>query len=142
MTTLRFLILLIFGILISIHDIRTRKIPNASLGIFAIASLAIYLRAPGQILSALLSATIVAILLLPVLFFRRDSESGIGGGDIKLIIVLTLLLGKGGALIAALIVALFVAGFQIGLLSLIRRRFTRTLAFAPALFLGALLAVN
>lgn len=142
MTTLRFLILLIFGILISIHDIRTRKIPNASLGIFAIASLAIYLRAPGQILSALLSATIVAILLLPVLFFRRDSESGIGGGDIKLIIVLTLLLGKGGALIAALIVALFVAGFQIGLLSLIRRRFTRTLAFAPALFLGALLAIN
>lgn len=142
MTTLRFLILLIFGILISIHDIRTRKIPNASLGIFAIASLAIYLRAPGQILSALLSATIVAILLLPVLFFRRDSESGIGGGDIKLIIVLTLLLGKGGALIAALIVALFVAGFQIGLLSLIRRRFARTLAFAPALFLGALLAIN
>ena len=142
MTTLRFLILLIFGILISIHDIRTRKIPNASLGIFAIASLAIYLRAPGQILSALLSATIVAILLLPVLFFRRDSESGIGGGDIKLIIVLTLLLGKGGALIAALIVALFVAGFQIGLLSLIRRRFTRTLAFAPALFIGALLAIN
>ena len=142
MTTLRFLILLIFGILISIHDIRTRKIPNASLGIFAIASLAIYLRAPGQILSALLSATIVAILLLPILFFRRDSESGIGGGDIKLIIVLTLLLGKGGALIAALIVALFVAGFQIGLLSLIRRRFARTLAFAPALFLGALLAIN
>ncbi len=142
MTTLRFLILLIFGILISIHDIRTRKIPNASLGIFAIASLAIYLRAPGQILSALLSAAIVAILLLPILFFRRDSESGIGGGDIKLIIVLTLLLGKGGALIAALIVALFVAGFQIGLLSLIRRRFARTLAFAPALFLGALLAIN
>lgn len=142
MTTLRFLILLIFGILISIHDIRTRKIPNASLGIFAIASLAIYLRAPGQILSALLSAAIVAILLLPILFFRRDSESGIGGGDIKLIIVLTLLLGKGGALIAALIVALFVAGFQMGLLSLIRRRFARTLAFAPALFLGALLAIN
>ena len=142
MTTLRFLILLIFGILISIHDIRTRKIPNASLGIFAIASLAIYLRAPGQILSALLSAAIVAILLLPILFFRRDSESGIGGGDIKLIIVLALLLGKGGALIAALIVALFVAGFQIGLLSLIRRRFARTLAFAPALFLGALLAIN
>jgi leader peptidase (prepilin peptidase)/N-methyltransferase len=142
MTTLRFLILLIFGILISIHDIRTRKIPNASLGIFAIASLAIYLRAPGQILSALLSVAIVAILLLPILFFRRDSESGIGGGDIKLIIVLALLLGKGGALIAALIVALFVAGFQIGLLSLIRRRFTRTLAFAPALFLGALLAIN
>ena len=142
MTTLRFLILLIFGILISIHDIRTRKIPNASLGIFAIASLAIYLRAPSQILSALLSAAIVAILLLPILFFRRDSESGIGGGDIKLIIVLTLLLGKGGALIAALIVALFVAGFQIGLLSLIRRRFARTLAFAPALFLGALLAIN
>ena len=142
MTTLRFLILLIFGILISIHDIRTRKIPNSSLGIFAIASLAIYLRAPGQILSALLSAAIVAILLLPILFFRRDSESGIGGGDIKLIIVLALLLGKGGALIAALIVALFVAGFQIGLLSLIRRRFARTLAFAPALFLGALLAIN
>ena len=87
---------------------------------------------------ALLTFGICALLLFPFSLIRG---AGLGAGDIKLIVLLALILGRVPHIIAALILASIVGFLQIAVSVLIRRRSLQSIAFAPALILGALLSI-
>ena len=80
-----------------------------------------------------------SLIFALILLLRRD---GMGGGDMKLIVVLALLLGNAGRALSAVILAGMIALVQIGALSLKNRRGIQSIAFAPALFIGALLSLG
>jgi leader peptidase (prepilin peptidase)/N-methyltransferase len=85
------------------------------------------------------TASFFALIFGFTLLLRRK---GMGGGDMKLIVILALLLGNPGRTLSAVILAGFIALVQIGALSLKNRRRIRSIAFAPALFIGALLSMG
>ena len=139
MTISRFTLLFVFGLVISFIDVRTRTIPNRLNGLFLILSLAIYGVHLHELPGALVTATFSALIFAFIMLLRRG---GMGGGDMKLIVVLALLLGNPGRTLSAVILAGVIALMQIGFLSLKSRRRIRSIAFAPALFIGALLSVG
>lgn len=87
---------------------------------------------------ALLTCAICAILLFPLSLIRG---AGLGAGDIKLIVLLALIIGRIPHIIVALILASVVGLLQIAVTALVRRRSPQSIAFAPALILGALLSI-
>jgi len=139
MTISRFTLLFLFGIVLSYIDVRTRTIPNRLNLLFLILSLAIYGLHLHELPGALVTASFFALIFTFTLLLRRK---GMGGGDMKLIVILALLLGNPGRILSAVILAGFIAVVQIGVLSLKNRRRIRSIAFAPALFIGALLSVG
>jgi prepilin signal peptidase PulO-like enzyme (type II secretory pathway) len=139
MTISRFILLFFFGIVISYIDVRTRTIPNRLNLLFLILSLAIYGLHRHELPGALVTASFFALIFGFTLLLRRK---GMGGGDMKLIVVLALLLGTAGRALSAVILAGTIALVQIGALSLKNRRRSQSIAFAPALFIGALLSLG
>jgi len=139
MTNSRFILLLLFGAVMSFIDIRTRTIPNRLNAAFFTLSLAIYGFHPRELPGALVTTAFFSLIFALILLLRRD---GMGGGDMKLIVVLALLLGNAGRALSAVILAGMIALVQIGALSLKNRRGIQSIAFAPALFIGALLSLG
>ena len=106
--TIRIIILLVLLIIISVTDIRTRKIPNYLIIITAAASL-LRLFEPEEVsllqyLSGLIPS--IAILLLSIFLKHFSHKRLLGGGDIKLIAALSLHLGFTDTLITVLIASI------------------------------------
>ena len=139
MNLARYLLVALFGLPISFTDIRTRRIPNRLLLLMGVGGLLSYLLAPEQIVAALICTLIFASLLFPISLLRG---AGLGAGDIKLIVVLALIVGRGAHILAALILASLLGLIQIFVTALVQRKFPRGIPFAPALIAGALLAIQ
>ncbi|HSD25487.1 MAG TPA: A24 family peptidase [Solirubrobacterales bacterium] len=124
---------------ITVSDLRTRTVPDGPL----LAGLALALGtgaigAPGELPERLAAGAGAAGFLLAAALIRPD---GMGLGDVKLAGVLGAYLGV--AVFPAMLVA-FAAGSLVGLALIARHGWsarTRTIAFAPCLALGALVAM-
>ncbi len=138
MTSLRLLVLFLVGPAVVVMDIRHRRIPNRLLFLLTIATLAIYIAWPRELMSASLAGLVCALVLLPLFL---SGWIGIGAGDIKLMIILALLLGNGGRVLTAFTLASLLACGQLLYTRISRGSFHRTIAFAPALVIGSLLCV-
>lgn len=116
------------------HDLRYHRIPNWALTVPAVLMGGwIWAYGHGPFMQsawdAVLGATLAAGLLLPAYLGGK-----LGGGDVKLAILIGLLLGPVATAAALLLAALIIGALAIG------QRRQRTLAAAPAL-LGGLMAV-
>ena len=84
----------------------------------------------------------LALILLPLyLLSVRKKGLGMGGGDVKLIVVLALVLGRGDRALGALLLASLIGLIQIIALSIKNRHFLTQIPFGPALIVGSLLAL-
>jgi leader peptidase (prepilin peptidase)/N-methyltransferase len=135
MNILRFSILLTLGLWAAWIDIKSRRIPNPILLAIFCISLFAYAFHPKLLIPALLSAIIFSFFLLPIALFRSRS---LGAGDVKFIIVLAFLLGRGALVASGLLIASLVGALQILILYVSRRRWPKSIPFAPALLIGAL----
>ena len=124
---------------VSVSDLRTRLVPDEPLVLgLALALILSALSAPAELPERLAAGAGAAGFLLAAALIRPD---GMGLGDVKLAGVLGVYLGAD--VIEAMIVA-FAAGSVVGLAIFIRHGWgarSRTIAFAPCLALGALVAV-
>jgi prepilin peptidase CpaA len=122
----------------AVVDIRTRRVPNALTAATAIAGVAA--AATGVGVTSLTGCVVGGIvgfgLLMPGYIW-----GGTGGGDVKLLAALGTLLGPNRIIVA--FVATAISGGLIALaLALLRRRFrNETFAYAPAIAVGALVAL-
>jgi Flp pilus assembly protein protease CpaA len=134
----RALVLGSFGIILAWSDLRSRRIPNQGIALFTIASAAVYILKPSEFLVAAVCAILFAILLFPISLLRHK---GLGGGDIKLIIALALLLGRGSHILSMLILASLFGLLHLTIEGIRRRSIPRSIAFAPALIGAAFLSL-
>jgi leader peptidase (prepilin peptidase) / N-methyltransferase len=124
---------------VSVSDLRTRLVPDEPLVLgLALALILSALSAPAELPERLVAGAWAAGFLLAAALIRPD---GMGLGDVKLAGVLGVYLGAD--VIEAMIVA-FAVGSVVGLAIFVRHGWgarSRTIAFAPCLALGALVAV-
>ena len=124
---------------VSVSDLRTRLVPDEPLVVgLALALILSALSAPAELPERLAAGAGAAGFLLAAALIRPD---GMGLGDVKLAGVLGVYLGAD--VIEAMIVA-FAVGSVVGLAIFVRHGWgarSRTIAFAPCLALGALVAV-
>ena len=123
---------LLFAIPISIADISSRKIPNIYLQLYAyaVAVLVVFRGVPDLIF---ILVVLVTLLLM--------SAIGVGMGDCKLLglIVLMLQLSRFQEFELFLLTIFMVALIQILLIRLYSKAIPRTIAMAPAIFIGTTL---
>ena len=124
---------------VTVSDVRTRLVPDGPLVVSLVLALGICgVLAPAELPERLAAGAGAAGFLLAAALVRPD---GMGLGDVKLAGVLGVYLGV--HVIGAMIVA-FAAGSAVGL-GLIARHgwaaYGRTIAFAPCLTFGALVAI-
>ena len=122
----------------AVIDIRTRRVPNALTGATVAAGVAIATAGIGTtgIVAAIAGGLVGLALLLPGYIW-----GGTGGGDVKLLAALGTLLGPD-----RIIVAFFATAISGGLIALatalLRRRFrNEAFAYAPAIAVGAIVAL-
>jgi len=131
-------LLVMLGV-VTVSDLRTRLVPDGPLVIGLVLALGICgVLAPAELPERLAAGAGAAGFLLAAALIRPD---GMGFGDVKLAGVLGVYLGV--AVIGAMIVA-FAVGCAIGLALIARHGWAargRTIAFAPCLTLGALVAL-
>ncbi len=139
MNLARYILVALFGLPISVIDLRSRRIPNRLLILMSVGGVLVYFSAPRHLLAALICTSFCALLLFPISLLRG---AGLGAGDIKLIAALALILGRGAHILAALILACIFGLIQIVVQALWRRKVPRSIAFAPALIAGALIAIQ
>jgi leader peptidase (prepilin peptidase)/N-methyltransferase len=124
---------------VTVSDLRTRLVPDGPLLLGLVLALALCaLSAPGQLQERIGAGAGAAGFLLAAAVIRPD---GMGLGDVKLAGVLGVYLGS--AVIEAMVVA-FAAGSLAGLALIARHGWaarSRTIAFAPCLALGAVVAM-
>ena len=123
---------LLFALPISIADISSRKIPNIYLQLYAyaVAVLVVFRGVPDLIF---ILVVLVTLLLM--------SAIGVGMGDCKLLglIVLMLQLSRFQEFELFLLTIFMVALIQILLIRLYSKAIPRTIAMAPAIFIGTTL---
>jgi Flp pilus assembly protein protease CpaA len=123
---------LLFALPISIADISSRKIPNIYLQIYAyaVAVLVVVRGLPGAIFMLVVLTTLSLM-----------SAVGVGMGDCKLLglIVLMLQLSKFQEFELLLLAIFMIALIQIVLIWLYSKVIPRTIAMAPAIFIGTTL---
>ena len=123
---------LLFALPISIADISSRKIPNIYLQIYAyaVAVLVVVRGLPGAIFMLVVLTTLSLM-----------SAIGVGVGDCKLLglIVLMLQLSKFQEFELLLLAIFMIALIQIVLIWLYSKVIPRTIAMAPAIFIGTTL---
>ena len=123
---------LLFALPISIADISSRKIPNIYLQLYAyaVAVLVVFRGVPDLIF---ILVVLVTLLLMSVI--------GVGMGDCKLLglIVLMLQLSRFQEFELFLLTIFMVALIQILLIRLYSKAIPRTIAMAPAIFIGTTL---
>ncbi|NCW43250.1 MAG: hypothetical protein EBV94_03820 [Actinobacteria bacterium] len=120
---------LLFALPISIADISSRKIPNIYLLFYAyLVAVLVVVRG---VLNPILMLMVLAILLLM-------SAIGIGMGDCKLVglIVLMLQLSSFQEFELLLLAIFMIALIQIALIWVYSKVIPRTIALAPAIFIG------
>jgi leader peptidase (prepilin peptidase)/N-methyltransferase len=124
---------------VTASDLRTRLVPDGPLVAGLLLALAMFaVSAPGQLPGRLAAGAGAAGFLLATALIRPD---GMGLGDVKLAGVLGVYLGVG--VIEAMVVA-FAAGSVLGVALIARHGWaarTRTIAFAPCLALGGVVAM-
>lgn len=124
---------------VTVSDLRTRLVPDGPLVLGLLLALGYgVLSAPGELPARIAAGAGAAGFLLAAAVIRPD---GMGLGDVKLAGVLGVYLG--GAVIEAMVVA-FAAGSAVGLGLIARHGWaarSRTIAFAPCLALGGLVAM-
>jgi leader peptidase (prepilin peptidase) / N-methyltransferase len=124
---------------VTVSDLRTRLVPDGPLIASLALALGLYgLIAPDQLPERLAAGAGAAGFLLAAALIRPD---GMGLGDVKLAGVLGVYLGA--AVVEAMVVA-FAAGSVVGLVLIARHGWaarSRTIAFAPCLALGGLVAM-
>ena len=124
---------------VTVTDLRERRIPDAAVASTALMALAVCALAwPGTIPERLGAAAGAGGFLLAAALLRPD---GMGLGDVKLAAVLGLFLGR--AVVPALLAALAL-GALAGLALAARRRASpraQTIPFAPFLATGAAVAI-
>ena len=120
---------LLFALPISIADISSRKIPNIYLQIYAyaVAVLVVVRGLPGAIFMLVVLTTLSLM-----------SAVGVGMGDCKLLglIVLMLQLSRFQEFELLLLAIFMIALIQIVLIWLYSKVIPRTIAMAPAIFIG------
>ena len=123
---------LLFALPISIADITSRKIPNIYLQLYAyaVAVLVVFRGVPDLIF---ILVVLVTLLLMSVI--------GVGMGDCKLLglIVLMLQLSTFGEFEFLLLAIFMCAVIQIVLIWLYSKVIPRSIAMAPAIFIGTTL---
>jgi Flp pilus assembly protein protease CpaA len=123
---------LLFALPISIADISSRKIPNIYLQIYAyaVAVLVVVRGLPGAIFMLVVLTTLSLM-----------SAVGVGMGDCKLLglIVLMLQLSRFQEFELLLLAIFMIALIQIVLIWLYSKVIPRTIAMAPAIFIGTTL---
>ncbi|NCW91984.1 MAG: hypothetical protein EBW76_01600 [Actinobacteria bacterium] len=120
---------LLFALPISIADISSRKIPNIYLQLYAyLVAVLVVVRG---VLNPIFMLMVLAILLLM-------SAIGIGMGDCKLLglIVLMLQLSSFQEFELLLLAIFMIALIQIALIWVYSKVIPRTIALAPAIFIG------
>jgi leader peptidase (prepilin peptidase) / N-methyltransferase len=131
-------LVLLLGV-VTVSDLRTRLVPDGPLVLSLVLALGVCaLTVPDELLERLAAGAGAAGFLLAAAMVRPD---GMGLGDVKLAGVLGVYLGA--AVIEAMIVA-FAAGSIVGLALIARHGWaarSRTIAFAPCLALGAMVAL-
>jgi leader peptidase (prepilin peptidase) / N-methyltransferase len=124
---------------VTVSDLRTRLVPDGPLVVSLVLALGICgILTPDELPERLAAGAGAAGFLLAAALVRPD---GMGLGDVKLAGVLGVYLGA--AVLGAMIVA-FAAGSAVGLTLVARHGWAargRTIAFAPCLTLGALVAM-
>jgi Flp pilus assembly protein protease CpaA len=125
--------LLLLGIPIAIIDVRSHRIPNNLLALFLVGSEALRLIFDRKHFLLSLQVGAAALVFSAALYLL--SRGRIGMGDLKLIVVLGLLLGDFARGLFAWFIALIFGLF----LALCYRK--RSIPFAPALLLAALLTI-
>jgi Flp pilus assembly protein protease CpaA len=123
---------LLFALPISIADIASRKIPNIYLQLYAYASAALVVvrGVPGLIFMLLVFTTLLLMATV-----------GVGMGDCKLLglIVLMLQISRFQEFELLLLAIFMIALIQIVLIWLYSKVIPRTIAMAPAIFMGTTL---
>ena len=138
MTFFRYGVLLSLGLWISWIDLRVRKSPNVLLLTMTAATLVGYGFHRQQLAGALGCALFFALFSVPFAIFRSRT---LGAGDSKLIVVLALVLGRGSHMLSDLMLATCIGTLHILILYIAQKKMPRSIPFAPALIIGALLAV-
>lgn len=137
---------LIFLLLFALYDYRHHKIRNKALAAFlAWCLLYIPVKSAADMQVHFLDLVFHAVLgcmvsFLLLAFIAVLSDGGIGGGDIKLVTVLAIVLGTAGIL-GTLLISCFVALAHIAIREKITKKKQESIAFAPYLFTGVLLYV-
>jgi prepilin signal peptidase PulO-like enzyme (type II secretory pathway) len=124
-----------FLIAIAAYDVRRRRIPNAAVyPAIAIALVVALIRPDGHWWSFLLAGLAAGAFLIAL---STISPGAMGGGDIKLAVLIGLVAGWPGVLVAVFVA--FAVGAGVGLLLIALGRLGRRdpLPFAPALAVGA-----
>lgn len=133
------LVLCVVLVAITLTDLDLRLIPNAMVGAGAVAALAILaVGDPGELPGRLLAAAIGGgVLFLVVLAYPR----GMGMGDVKLVAMMGLYLGR--ALAPAVLIG-FAAGALVGVAIIARRGAAgrkQAIPFGPFLALGGIVGL-
>jgi prepilin signal peptidase PulO-like enzyme (type II secretory pathway) len=128
----------------SLYDIRTQRVPNKALAVFApIVLLGSFLSGTESLFSALIQSLLGAVcgfgVLLAAGLISKDG-AGIGGGDIKLAGIIGFAFGPYWMMAILLLAALLAA--PIGLIYMLRKKRGASLhmAFAPFMTIGSLIA--
>lgn len=126
-----------FAIAFTVSDLKSYRLPNSLMLAFALSSLAyLSIFSPQDLLGNSLCSLAIFCILLALYLVSPDS---LGGGDVKLITCLTLLVGAKLALVTlSLATGLGLLAF---IISWVTSRSIRRLPFAPFLFLGCFLAL-
>lgn len=125
--------------MISIHDVKTRKIPNEFIAsLFFVALLFTMIDVEVILWERMAGAVIIGGVLLLVAIVAPKS---IGGGDVKLMAVSGLILGLWNAAVAT-VIGIFLAGiFVILLLGINKIRRTDQIPLGPFLCIGCYIAM-
>ena len=120
-------IYLFFSTRIAIYDRLWHVVPNRELTIFALCEFKFLRFSPYSIIAAM------SVFLLGLIFAKY-----IGGGDTKLICLLSFLVPNLNSLILVIYLALFLGTFEIFIAKLQKRQNIGRIAFAPWILVGGL----
>jgi len=122
----------------AVIDLRTRRVPNALTGATVAAGVGIAIAGIGMtgIVAAMVGGVVGLVLLLPGYIW-----GGTGGGDVKLLAALGTLLGPNAIIVAFLATAISGGVMALAIAALRRRFRDQPFAYAPAIAVGALVAL-
>lgn len=127
-------------IYIAIKDIKSFTISNKVLCVLLILSLVKQILAVNSIndMKGLLLCSAILLVIFSVLYY--GIKNFMGGGDVKLIFVLSIWLGYPQIIIALYIAFVLGGVFAVMYLLIKRRKCTAKIAFAPFLVVGAVIS--
>lgn len=143
---LRFEALIVFGYIISVEDMKNKRIPNVlvllMLAAWGLISLPRFFVNMEKGLEALVASVLGAALAFGVfLSVYILSKKGLGGGDVKFMAVAGLYLGIGGVMPAMLIGTILAAAVGLLLLAFKCINQKDSIPLAPFLYAGILVTI-